>query len=221
MLTVKQLRYSWPSGVGFAFDFTLDAGRILAVQGPSGSGKTTLLELLAGFLPPHSGALCWQGRDLLSLAPWERPITTVFQANNLFDHLDCRSNVLIGLGPPGLHRPAPELLARIDAGFDALGIGGLQRRFPGEISGGQQQRVTLVRALLRARPILLLDESFNALDWATRADCFDALVALVQRQRMATLIVSHDERDARYLECDVLPVEPDPPADTHRAARTR
>ena len=88
-----------------------------------------------------------------------------------------------------------------------LGIGGLQSRLPDEISGGQQQRVALARAMLRNRPILLLDESFSALDWSTREGCFDALRDLATTRQMAVLIVSHDERDAAYLGCDVMRLE--------------
>ena len=75
---------------------------------------------------------------------------------------------------------------------------------PSQISGGQQQRVALIRALIRARPILLLDESFSALDWDMRKECFDALKTVVASHEMAALLVSHDTRDAEYLGCREL-----------------
>lgn len=201
MLDVNDIRFRRPGGQLFSYDFRLDAGRILAIQGESGVGKTTLLDLIAGFEMPEAGMISWKGEAFLTDPPWDRPVTTVFQTDNLFAHLTCQQNVALGLTASENHD------ADIDAAFDSLGIGGLQSRLPDEISGGQQQRVALARAMLRNRPILLLDESFSALDWSTREGCFDALRDLATSRQMAVLIVSHDERDAAYLGCDVMRLE--------------
>ena len=201
MLEVDRLSFERPGGLAFHYDFTLAAGEILAVQGPSGVGKTTLLDLIAGFESHLTGRLAWDGIEFSILPPWERPVTTVFQSDNLFAHLSCRENVTIALD--GATIAATE----VDGAFARLDIDGLQARLPEEISGGQQQRVALVRALLRDRPILLLDESFSALDWPTRRGCFDALQEIATTRRMAVIFVSHDERDAAYLECDVLKLD--------------
>ena len=201
MLEVDRLSFERPGGLAFHYDFTLAAGEILAVQGPSGVGKTTLLDLIAGFESHLTGRLAWDGIEFSILPPWERPVTTVFQSDNLFAHLSCRENVTIALD--GATFAATE----VDGAFARLDIDGLQARLPEEISGGQQQRVALVRALLRDRPILLLDESFSALDWPTRRGCFDALQEIATTRRMAVIFVSHDERDAAYLECDVLKLD--------------
>ncbi len=202
MLRIEGLRFSWGEDFHFTYDLSVASGEILAVQGPSGVGKTTLLELIAGFQMPTAGNLSWDDKDLVPLPPWQRPVTTVFQADNLFSHLSCLDNVLIGLGPE--ERPAPALHTYIDEYFTQLGLEGLQSRMPSQISGGQQQRVALVRALIRARPILLLDESFSALDWDMRKECFDALKTVVASHEMAALLVSHDTRDKEYLGCREL-----------------
>lgn len=201
MLDVKNLCFRRPGGQEFRYHFTLDAGHILAVQGVSGVGKTTLLDLIAGFEMPESGTISWKGESFLASPPWDRPVTTVFQTDNLFAHLTCQQNVALSLDL------SQDRSIDIDAAFERLGIGGLQARFPDEISGGQQQRVALARAMLRNRPVLLLDESFSALDWDTRAGCFDALRDLAVSREMAVLIVSHDERDAACLGCDVIRLE--------------
>ena len=202
MLRIEGLRFSWGEDFHFTYDLSVASGEILAVQGPSGVGKTTLLELIAGFQTPTAGNLTWDDKDLVPLPPWQRPVTTVFQADNLFSHLSCLDNVLIGLGAE--ERLKPALHTSIDEYFIQLGLEGLQSRMPSQISGGQHQRVALVRALIRARPILLLDESFSALDWDMRKECFDALKTVVASYEMAALLVSHDTRDAEYLGCREL-----------------
>ena len=201
MLEVDKLFFERAGGLAFHYDFTLAAGEILAVQGPSGVGKTTLLDLIAGFESALTGRLAWDGIEFSALPPWERPVTTVFQSDNLFAHLSCRENVTIALDGAAI------AAAEVDGAFARLDIDGLQARLPEKISGGQQQRVALVRALLRDRPILLLDESFSALDWPTRRGCFDALQEIATTRRMAVIFVSHDERDAAYLGCDVLKLD--------------
>lgn len=198
MLEISNVQFQRP-GLTFSYDLSVKAGDILAVQGPSGVGKTTLLDLIAGFEAPQSGSIAWKGQDFLAAPPWDRPVTTVFQSDNLFEHLSCAANVAIGLDEAKRHDSAA-----IDNAFQRLGIGGLQDRLPGTISGGQQQRVALARALLRGKPVLLLDESFSALDWATRQGCFDSLREIAKADQMAVLFVSHDSRDAAYLGCKTL-----------------
>ena len=199
MLEIRSVSFTRPGSLSFSYDITVAEGEILAVQGPSGVGKTTLLDLIAGFEYPDSGSVSWNGSNFLALPPWERPVTTVFQSDNLFTHLTCFENVRIGL-------PSSQLddHAAINAAFFRLGIDGLRNRLPDAISGGQQQRVALARALLRDKPVLLLDESFSALDWPTRQGCFDSLREITEARRMAVLFVSHDERDSAHLGCKSL-----------------
>ena len=201
MLEVKKLTFLRSETLRFSFDFCVRPASILAVQGASGVGKTTLMDLLAGFEHPTSGSISWNGIAFHDGMPWERPVTSVFQSDNLFAHLTCHQNVSIGLTDNAVDA------RQIDEAFIRLGIDGLQARLPSAISGGQQQRVALARALLRNQPILLLDESFSALDWDTRTGCFDALMSLCEDRGMAVLLVSHDDRDATYLGCDVLSLD--------------
>ena len=199
MLEIRSVSFTRPGGLSFSYDITVAEGEILAVQGPSGVGKTTLLDLIAGFEYPDSGSISWNGSNFFGSPPWKRPVTTVFQSDNLITHLTCLENVQIGL--PSSQRDDS---AAIDAAFARLGIDGLQTRQPDAISGGQQQRVVLARALLRDKPVLLLDESFSALDWPTRQGCFDSLREITETRRMAVLFVSHDERDSTHLGCKSL-----------------
>ena len=182
------------------------------MSGRSGVGKSTLLNLIAGFLTPQKGKIIWQGQDLAGTSPADRPLSMIFQDDNLFDHLSCRLNVAVGLRP-SLSLSKDEWHA-VDAAMDELGILAVQQRRPDAISGGQQQRVALARALIRAqwqdRQLLLFDEPFSALDPDTRADCIDRVKHLVASKNMAALVVSHNPDDASALNAAeiTLPLSP-------------
>lgn len=212
MLELKDVRFSYPSSSedktapSFCFNLTVNKGQIVVVEGRSGIGKSTLLNLVAGFLTPHQGRIYWQGQDMTSLPPSDRPLSMIFQSNNLFDHLSCRMNIALGLRP-SLSLSDDEWRA-VDAVMDDLGIGAIKDRKPDDVSGGQQQRVALARALIRAdwqdRDLLLFDEPFSALDRETRLDCIEVVKRILASKSMAALMVSHDPEDANRLGADVI-----------------
>jgi thiamine transport system ATP-binding protein len=178
-----------------AADWTLAPGVRCAVIGPSGGGKSTLLLAIAGFGALAAGRILWQGRDLAGVVPGQRPISILFQDQNLFPHLTLARNLGLGLDPR-LRLAAADRM-RIDAVLERVGLAGMGARRAADLSGGQQARAALARALLRARPLLLLDEPFAALGPALKADMM-ALVADVVAETGATLMmVTHDPEDAR------------------------
>lgn len=174
-------------------DWQAAPGARIAIIGPSGAGKSTLLAALAGFLPPTSGRLLWQGQDITRTPPGDRPLSVLFQDQNLFPHLTIAQNLGLGLSPSLRRTPTDH--AKIATTLTRVGLEGLGPRRPAELSGGQQGRAALARALLRARPILLLDEPFAALGPALRADML-ALVAETAHDTL-TLLVTHDPAEAR------------------------
>ena len=93
-------------------DFAVAAGARVAVIGPSGGGKSTLLNGISGFLKPASGSITWNGTPMPA-GPGDRPLTTLFQANNLFPHLTVFKNVGLGLHP-GL-RLKPDDIAKVES----------------------------------------------------------------------------------------------------------
>ncbi|WP_165462035.1 thiamine ABC transporter ATP-binding protein ThiQ [Atlantibacter sp.] len=176
------------------FSFTADAGERIAVLGPSGAGKSTLLNLIAGFLSPASGAVILAGNNHTRTPPAKRPVSVLFQENNLFNHLTVRQNIGLGLHP-GLklndaQREETEALA------GKMGLMEYLERLPGELSGGQRQRVALARCLIRKQPILLLDEPFSALDPALRKEMLNLLDTQCRERNMTLLMVSHSLEDA-------------------------
>lgn len=182
-------------GFRLTADWRVEAGTKVALIGPSGAGKSSLLAAVAGFFAPVAGRILWQGQDIGALPPGERPLTILFQDQNLFPHLTVAQNAGLGLRPD--LRLSPDDEARVALALARVGLQGLGARRPAQLSGGQQGRAALARALLRARPLLLLDEPFAALGPALKAEML-ALVAEVAGETGATvLMVTHDPADAR------------------------
>lgn len=178
-------------------DFTVPTGARVALIGPSGAGKSTLLSVISGFFAPSSGRVLWQGQDITATPPGARPLSILFQDQNLFAHLSVTQNLGLGLSPKLRLSRADH--ARIEAALARTGLAGLGPRRPSELSGGQQSRVALARCLLRARPLLLLDEPFAALGPALKADMLALVAEIAREQGTTVLMVSHDPADATAL----------------------
>ncbi|MGD9478900.1 thiamine ABC transporter ATP-binding protein [Shinella sp. G-2] len=188
-----------------AFDCTIPAGAAVAVAGPSGAGKSTLFNVIAGFEKPASGSVTLLGEDVAGRDPAERPVSIVFQDNNLFAHLSIADNVGLGIDP-GLKLDSAAR-QRVFAALARVGLGGYERRLPGSLSGGERQRVALARALVRRRPILLLDEPFAALDPAMRAEMAGLLLELRTETKSTMLFITHQPEDIRRLAERVIFLE--------------
>lgn len=178
-------------------DWSAAPGSRIAVMGPSGAGKSTLLSAIAGFLPPTEGRILWQGQDLADVQPGTRPVTILFQDQNLFPHLTIAQNLGLGIRPDLRLSPADR--HRIGKALDRVGLAEMGIRRPAELSGGQASRAALARALLRASPILLLDEPFAALGPALRGEMLGLVREVADETSALVLMVTHDPQDALAL----------------------
>ncbi|ATM88662.1 MULTISPECIES: thiamine ABC transporter ATP-binding protein ThiQ [Yersinia] len=193
MLTLEKITYLYDH-LPMRFDVRIQQGERVAILGPSGAGKSTLLSLIAGFLAPTSGHMLLNYQDHTATTPAQRPVSMLFQENNLFSHLSVEQNIGLGLHPGlKLNQEQKQLLRQI---AQQVGLEDCLDRLPAQLSGGQRQRAALARCLVRSQPILLLDEPFSALDPALRNEML-LLVDQVCRQRQLTLLmVSHNLDDA-------------------------
>ena len=195
MVTLEDACFRY-DGLNMSFDLDIPLGSFTAIVGPSGGGKSTLLSLIAGFEVPLSGQVKIAGSDMTGVPPDRRPVSMIFQDNNVFSHLDLWQNVAIGLSPT--LRLSPNQKSKVEDALLRVGLSALQHRKPGEISGGERQRVAIARTLVRERPILLLDEPFAALGPALRREMLDLIGAFHVEMRLTTLMVTHQPEDARY-----------------------
>ncbi|MGB0846606.1 MAG: ATP-binding cassette domain-containing protein [Thiolinea sp.] len=204
MLEIDKLAVQRGSQV-LHYDFVVHPGTLLTIQGRSGVGKSTLLDTVAGFLVPLSGDIRWQGVSLVGQAVEQRPVSMLFQAHNLFEHLSIMDNLNLGLS----HLKHQSRDEGILSAAKALQVGDLLTRQPGQLSGGQRQRIALLRTLLRPEPIVLLDEPFTGLDNESRVLAADWVRSQVDNVGKTVLLVTHQDDDVmriadRNVELGVL-----------------
>ena len=168
-------------------------GSFVSLVGPSGSGKSSLLRAVIGLQRPLSGTV------ETGLAPSQ--IGILFQDDALLPWKTARENVALGLTFNGMVRGKE--LAEADAWLARLDLAGLGDRFPRRLSGGQRKRVALAQVLAMRPKLMLMDEPFASLDAIVRARVVKDLVALVEREKISVLLVTHDLEEALSLSDDV------------------
>ncbi len=180
-------------------DVSLDIsqGEIFALLGSSGCGKSTLLRMLAGFEVPTSGQILLAGKDIVGLAPYQRPINMMFQSYALFPHLSVWDNIAFGLRRDQLSKG--EIEARVGQMLDLVQLKAYAKRKPHQLSGGQQQRVALARSLAKRPQLLLLDEPLGALDAKLRERTQLELVDIIEQVGVTCVMVTHDQEEAMVM----------------------
>jgi NitT/TauT family transport system ATP-binding protein len=165
----------------------------VSLVGPSGSGKSSLLRAVIGLQQPLSGMV------ETNLARSQLGI--LFQDDALLPWKTARDNVALGLTLNGMDRS--RALAEAAAWMDRLDLVGLGDRFPRHLSGGQRKRVALAQVLAMKPRLILMDEPFASLDAIVRARVVRDVVALVERERISVLLVTHDLEEALSLSDEV------------------
>lgn len=189
--------YQNPSGAVTALEginFSVAEGQTCALIGPSGCGKTTLLYLLAGLLTPLRGEI-WVGGERV-VRP-RRQTAVILQDYGLLPWKTVWENATLGLALRRYSRRRQE--EKLGPLLAALGLNGLEKRYPSQLSGGQKQRVAIARALSLDPDVLLMDEPFSALDALTREGLQQTLIEIQNQRRLTTVLVTHNIEEAVFL----------------------
>ncbi len=183
----------------------LPSGQVLAVIGPNGAGKSTLIRVLSGVLPPRSGEILVDGRDVRRMTAQQRArmMAVVPQAVQLPPAFSGGEMVLMGRTPHlnwlGQTSDHDEQIVR--QSMERTDTLELAERRVGELSGGEQQRLLLARALAQDAPVLLMDEPTAHLDLQYQVSLLSLIQELARRDQLAVLLVLHDlNLAARYAD---------------------
>jgi thiamine transport system ATP-binding protein len=188
MIELNQINYHYDN-FKMHFNLKIAAKEKVVIIGRSGAGKSTLLNLIAGFVSPNSGQILLNHQNMTRTLPGKRPVSILFQRNNLFNHLTVEQNIGLGIKPclklnASERQTIEDMLAKVS-------LAGFNNRYPNQLSGGQRQRVALARCLIQHRPVLLLDEPFSALDQALRFEMLALVDQICDDFNLTLMMVSH------------------------------
>jgi tungstate transport system ATP-binding protein len=173
-------------------------GESMVVIGPNGAGKSTLLLAAAGLLPPKSGSLTKDGKEVYAgnMLAYRRQTALVLQDPLLMD-MTVYENVSSGLRFRGVEKKVID--QKVNTWLEKLNIAHLKKRRARSLSGGEAQRASLARALVLDPDLLLMDEPFSALDAPSRVRLLEDFRILIHENAITTLLVTHDLNEALQL----------------------
>lgn len=193
--------------------FSLGEGEIISVVGESGSGKTTMAKVVLRLLPPTSGAVLFEGRDVWSLTRrdelkwyWRR-VHGIFQDpyasfNPMYkvDRILRQALSLIDDGKAG----DPDEIVR-----EALKQVGLKPehvlgKYPHELSGGMRQRIMIARCFMLKPKLVIADEPTSMIDASTRAGILELFLKLREDNKTSVIFITHDLGLAYYVSDRIL-----------------
>ncbi|MBI4209323.1 MAG: ABC transporter ATP-binding protein [Deltaproteobacteria bacterium] len=180
----------------------IQSGQFVSIMGPSGSGKSTLLHLIGALDRLTSGEIFIQNQELHKLNDNElslfrrRHVGFIFQSFNLLPTLTALENVTLPLLLDG--KSLSSIIPKAEALLEKVRLNTRKNHRPDELSGGEMQRVAICRALVHDPTLILADEPTGNLDSKTGGEILQLLQTLQKDQRCTVVMVTHDERAARY-----------------------
>jgi len=171
-------------------DLEFQDGELVCVLGPSGCGKSTIARIIAGFLPPTSGTVLIDGKEVKG--PSSDNIF-VFQHNGLLPWLTVWENVRLGLRR---WKDKKEAVQRTQEYIDIVNLSGFEHHYPHQLSGGMQRRAELARALVVNPEVMFMDEPFAGLDFLTRLKLREEIINMHEFLHKTILFITHDIDEA-------------------------
>jgi len=183
--------------------FTLIKGHTKIILGASGSGKSTALKIMIGLLKADAGVVWVNGQRVDQLTESElmavrSDLGMIFQEGALFDSLTVRENVGYKLYEE-TDMPLADVDTRVEAVLGFIDLAEHIDKMPSELSGGQRRRVAIARAMAFKPSIMLYDEATTGLDPITATTVDDEMIKLRDLEKVSSLIVTHQLRDAFYV----------------------
>ncbi|WP_125582408.1 energy-coupling factor ABC transporter ATP-binding protein [Levilactobacillus cerevisiae] len=200
IIEVKHLSYKYDENQRPALkdvSFDVHAGEWLAIVGHNGSGKSTLAKSLDGLLPFTEGTVTVDGIQLTPETVWDvrSKIGMIFQnPDNQFVGATVEDDVAFGLENRQI--PRADMLPRVQAAMEEVGMSEFAQREPSSLSGGQKQRVALAGIVAIAPDILILDEATSMLDPQGRSDMLKLVRQLRSSQQLTVISITHDIDEA-------------------------
>ena len=193
--------------------FTLLKGHTKIILGASGSGKSTSLKIITGLLRADSGVVWVNGQRVDELNEKQMmavrtDLGMIFQEGALFDSLTVRENVGYKLYEE-TDMPIEDVDRRVEEVLGFIGLAEHIHKMPSELSGGQRRRVAIARAMAFKPSILLYDEATTGLDPITATTVDDEIIKLRDIERVSSIVVTHQLRDAFYVATHMAVRGPD------------
>jgi nitrate/nitrite transport system ATP-binding protein len=199
-----------PAVIVREFNLNLAQGEFVTVIGHSGCGKSTVLSMVAGLTDITDGSMILGGRESNEAGP-DRGV--VFQSPCLLPWLTAMENVMLGVNQVYFNAPKAERRELAKYYLSVVGLGHAVDQYPQDLSQGMRQRVGIARAFALQPKMLLLDEPFGMLDSLTKMELQEVLLDLWRRNRLTTLMVTHDVDEAIFLSDRVVMMTDGPEAE--------
>ena len=180
-------------------NFRIKPGEFVSIIGPSGCGKSTLLSIIAGLEEKTTGKIYLEGKEINGVSA---EIGYMLQKDCLLEWRNILSNTMFGLEVKGIK--TKENQKYVESLLKKYNLYDFKNKYPSELSGGMRQRVALIRTLAIRPQILLLDEAFSALDYQTRIMVTNDIYAILKREKITALIVTHDISEAISMSDRIL-----------------
>jgi len=169
----------------------------LVVFGRSGQGKSVLLKCIIGLLPPDSGRVRINGKEILELSLKDlnnvrKNIGFLFQGSALYDSMSVKQNLAFPLKRHFPEMPEKQIEDKVRYTLELVSLEEAINKMPSELSGGMKKRIGLARSIITDPELMLYDEPTTGLDPITTKEISELILNLQKKLNMTSIAVTHD-----------------------------